>query len=60
MNDKEAVDEVLRSLDRLLAILDAVEGGENDHLLGYATDGMISARGYLETFRRRLDDPESG
>ena len=35
------------------------ENDGNEHLLSYAADGIGSTLGYLGTYRRRLDDPES-
>lgn len=55
----ERIDEVLTLLRKAQRTLNEIDGGENEHLLVYASDGILSAEGYLGTFRRRLDDPEA-
>lgn len=59
MNNKEEIHKALANLRTAQDILARIDGGDNEHLLGYASEGIETALGYLGTFERRLDDPES-
>jgi len=56
--NSELIDDAQSALKSVTRALQNVTENEAiDHLIAYAFDGIGSAKGYLETARRRLDDP---
>lgn len=59
MTDAERLDAAIAAIHTALVALAGIGSSENDHLIGYAEDGLNSAGDYLRTARRRCDDPDA-